>query len=219
MTSSPSLDQFRPEYLQTLCDNPSLFKIVTPIDVDRFADLLSDHPNHKFVDSVVQSLWEGAWPWASPPSLFPLIHNFPYLGTKLRDHPDLLAFMQTECKEESSSDQFSAPFDDLLPGMACMPSYIVVRSEKFHLVTDHSVGNLSLNSLIDKDSHTVPLCGLQQLGYNIHRHRAAQPHHLLILFKCDMKGAYRLVPMHPLWQMLQAVCLPSGQYAINHNNV
>ena len=103
--------------------------------------------------------------------------------------------------------------------MACMPTYVISCGEKFRLVTDHSAGQLSLNSLIDKDSRTVPLCGLQQLGYNICQHCAAEPHCPLVLFKCDVKGAYWLVPMHPLWRMLQAVWLPSSQDAINRNNV
>ena len=41
----------------------------------------------------------------------------------------------------------------------------------------------------------------------------------LVLFKCDVKSAYRLVPMHPYWQMLQAVRLPDGRFAVNRNNV
>ena len=51
--------------------------------------------------------------------------------------------------------------------MACMPTYIVSCKDKYQLVTDHSAGPLSLNSLIDKNDRAVPLCGLQQLGYNL----------------------------------------------------
>ena len=219
MPAPPPLDSFRPEYLQTLESHRHLFKIITPIAVDRFEYLLTDHPNRPFIESVVHSLCEGAWPWAAPPTQFPVVHDLSYLGTRLQDRPELKKFMEAECAKEFEVDRFSAPFDHLLPGMACMPTYVVSRGEKYRLVTDHSVGNLSLNSLVDKDFRAVPLCGLQQLGYNICRHRAASPHRLLVLFKCDVKGAYRLVPMHPLWQMLQAVRLPSGQFAINCNNV
>ena len=100
-----------------------------------------------------------------------------------------------------------------------MPTYVVARGEKLHLVTNHSAGSLSLNSLVSKEFCTVPLCGLQQLGYNIRRHWAEHPQCPSILFKCDVKGAYRLVPMHPLWQMLQVIHLPNGQYVVNCNNV
>ena len=40
----------------------------------------------------------------------------------------------------------------------------------------------------------------------------------IVIFKCDVKGAYRLIPMHPLWQMLQAAKLPIGLYVINRTN-
>jgi hypothetical protein len=51
--------------LRTLNDNPTLFQIVTPIDVDCFQNLLSNHPNPSFVNSVCTGLWEGFWPWAN----------------------------------------------------------------------------------------------------------------------------------------------------------
>ena len=48
--------------------------------------------------------------------------------------------------------------------------YVVARGEKLRLVTNNSAGFMLLNSLVSKEFHTVPLCGLQQLGYNICRH-------------------------------------------------
>jgi hypothetical protein len=42
---------------------PNLFKIVTPINIDHFEELLQTHPNRPFVESVCHSLHEGFWPW------------------------------------------------------------------------------------------------------------------------------------------------------------
>ncbi|KIJ38470.1 hypothetical protein M422DRAFT_124319, partial [Sphaerobolus stellatus SS14] len=42
-----------------------LFKIVTPIKVDRLEALLSTHPNQPSAKSVCRGLREGFWPWAS----------------------------------------------------------------------------------------------------------------------------------------------------------
>ena len=62
----PSLQEFSNlDAMQTIRDNPHLFKIVTPINVDRFESLLETHPNKPFVQSVCISFREGFWPWAN----------------------------------------------------------------------------------------------------------------------------------------------------------
>lgn len=48
----------------TISSNPSLFRIVTPINVDHFESLLASHPNRQKVDSICKGLREGFWPWA-----------------------------------------------------------------------------------------------------------------------------------------------------------
>lgn len=50
---------------RTISENPHLFAIVTPINVDAFETYLVSHPNQPFVHSVCQGLREGFWPWAS----------------------------------------------------------------------------------------------------------------------------------------------------------
>src|SRR5882724_10192994 len=50
--------------LATLNSHPHLFKIVTPIRVDRFESLLESHPNQLFVVSICKGLCEGFWPFA-----------------------------------------------------------------------------------------------------------------------------------------------------------
>jgi hypothetical protein len=50
--------------LTTIKDNPDLFKIVTPINVNHFEQLLESHANQPFVKSVCVALWERFWPWA-----------------------------------------------------------------------------------------------------------------------------------------------------------
>jgi hypothetical protein len=50
--------------VSTVKDYPHLFKIVTPIKVNRFEQLLDTHPNKAFVQSVCTSLRDGFWPWA-----------------------------------------------------------------------------------------------------------------------------------------------------------
>src|SRR5882724_10849331 len=48
----------------TIATHPHLFKIVTPIKVHRFEQLLSSHPNQLLMGSVCHGLCEGFWPFA-----------------------------------------------------------------------------------------------------------------------------------------------------------
>src|SRR5882724_4311632 len=48
----------------TITTHPHLFKIVTPIKVHRFEQLLSSHPNRPLVGSICCGLREGFWRFA-----------------------------------------------------------------------------------------------------------------------------------------------------------
>ncbi|KAM6500136.1 hypothetical protein JOM56_003150 [Amanita muscaria] len=68
--------EFRPEILATISSYPDLFKIVTPIKVERLQQLLTTHPNQPFVASVLLGLREGFWPFAhTHPESYPLVHD------------------------------------------------------------------------------------------------------------------------------------------------
>ena len=69
------------------------------------------------------------------------------------------------------------------------------------------------------EDSAILLCNLQQFGYNLQAAKQNARGHKLVVFKCDIKGTYHIIPMHPLWQMLQAVKLPDGTYAINYDNI
>lgn len=49
---------------ETVAKHPELFKIVTPVKIDVFKNLLRNHPNPSFVKSVCDGLRYGFWPWA-----------------------------------------------------------------------------------------------------------------------------------------------------------
>ena len=60
----PSCNEFNnTDVMNTICDNPQLFQIVTPIEVEKFEVLLDSHPNKPFMQSVGTSPCEGFWPW------------------------------------------------------------------------------------------------------------------------------------------------------------
>jgi hypothetical protein len=62
----PSAEFDNKAAMNTIKENPDLFQVSTPINIDHFEILLfiANHPNLSFVKSVCQGLREGFWPWA-----------------------------------------------------------------------------------------------------------------------------------------------------------
>jgi len=131
-------------------DNPTLFKIVTPIKVDVLEILLESHPNQPFVNSVLDGLRKGFWPWASI-----IKDGYPVTLDKSRPiclTPEKEDFLNEQLKHEQSLERMSQEFgEDLLPGMYCIPSYVIpkLHSDGWCLVDDLSAGPCSLNSMVD----------------------------------------------------------------------
>jgi hypothetical protein len=77
--------------VSTIDRNPHLFKIVTPIKVHRFEELLVGHPNRVFVESVCTSLRDGFWPWAhTQKESYPVTWDFSDRPPKTEHEADFL---------------------------------------------------------------------------------------------------------------------------------
>jgi len=205
----------------TLVDHPELFAIVTPINVDRFEELLSDHPNQPFVASVCRALRCGFWPWADmSDTAYPLINDNSMHTAAKTDVQE--RFIQDQLWEEISLRRFSPSFGkDLLPGMYSIPIHTVPKphSDKLRLVVDHTAGDFSLNSMIDRDDiKGLKLDGLHSFGASLLAYRRQHPHTELVVFKSDVSQAFRRLPMHPLWQMKQVITVNGERYVDRNNN-
>jgi hypothetical protein len=133
----------------TICDHPNLFKVVCNIKIDVFADLLSDHPNQPFVQSVIAGLREGFWPWAEPNTEYPTTNEFPQHPP--RNEEECL-FLLSQHDIEIKADRFSKPFGSkILPGMNTVPVHSVPKphSDKLRLVVNHSAGSDILHQFHD----------------------------------------------------------------------
>ncbi|KIJ55729.1 hypothetical protein M422DRAFT_132720, partial [Sphaerobolus stellatus SS14] len=62
LPTPPILELSNVAALSTISMHKDLFKIVTPIKIDRLNALLSSHPNQLFVKSVCRGMREGFWP-------------------------------------------------------------------------------------------------------------------------------------------------------------
>ena len=205
---------------KTIRDNPDLFKIITPIRVDVFESYLSTHPNRPFVESVCRGLREGFWPWAKTPC-----PGYPSTNDESKGPPSDIKkaeFLRVQRDSEVAKGRFSAPFrHGLLPGMYCMPIYAVPKphSADLRLVTDQSYGKYSPNSMIQHHKVTgFPLDNLVHFGEMLLDLETREPGKTKIAWKSDVAEAYRILPMHPRWQIKQ-VTRVDDDYHVDRCNV
>ncbi|KAF8950593.1 hypothetical protein BDZ97DRAFT_1687355 [Flammula alnicola] len=173
--------------LSTIGLNLELFRVVTPIHVSPFRDLLIMHPNREFVDSVCHGLIHGFWPWAvtSALSLPPILD----VEDTIVD-PDHRHFVQAQRDKEIAFGTFSPPFPRLLPGMLAVPILVATksRSSKLRMCVNHSAEPFSRNAMIPKALVSVPLDNLHDLGRCLREFRIASgPSIKLVVWKSDAK--------------------------------
>ena len=220
LASVPAVEFNNTLACDTINRHPGLFTVDTPINVDEFERLLTNHPNPLFVHSVVKGLRNGFWPWADT-------HFGEYPDTLDESLPDPkdnreLDFICAQRDKEIDTGRFSNSFgDELLPGMYSMPIHAVpktIRSQDLRLVTNHSAGKYSLNSMIKReDICGYPLDNMTHLGEMLLKNKEMFPDEELVLFKSDISDAYRNLPMHPLWQIKQVNTI-QGQRHVDRRN-
>ena len=100
---------------KTIKENPKLFDIVTPINVDHFELLLESHPNQPLVASVCRGLREGFWPWADTQcGEYPDTLDLSY---PLTEDPKEAQFLRDQCDHKIFKGHFSESFwEQLLQG-------------------------------------------------------------------------------------------------------
>ncbi|KAF8218826.1 hypothetical protein L208DRAFT_1346872 [Tricholoma matsutake] len=163
----PEKELTNAEAMKTIKENPDLFKIVTPIRVDHFEDLLRTHPNCPFVESHHhQGLREGFWPWVDMQyDTYPSIVDESLGMPQKKEEID---FLQKQQDHEHLKGRFSGSFSrDLLPGMHASPIHAVLKphSEKLRMVINQSAGKYALNSMIrHEDVRGFPLDNMRHLG-------------------------------------------------------
>ena len=127
----PAEEFLNSDALDTIKDNPHLFKIITPINILQFKKLLDSHPNKAFVQSVCTSLHDGFWPWANTQKEdYPVTWDFSERPPKTECEAD---FLREQRDIEVNAGRYSEDFGtDLLLGMYSTPVHAIPkpRSEK-----------------------------------------------------------------------------------------
>ncbi|KAJ7149654.1 hypothetical protein C8R46DRAFT_1044062 [Mycena filopes] len=191
------------ELVHTVVHNPHLFKTSTPIRVARLEKLLETHPNRPLVTSFCKGLKNGFWPWARPVESHPVTLD----GSMSVRSVDEQAFLEQTRDEEIAAGRFSEGFPELLPGMHAAPIHGVPKphSEKLRLVTNFSAGEFSRNSIISRaDTNQTHYDGIRELTDHLRALRREHgPDVELTVFKSDVKGAFKVLPMNVMWQPWQ----------------
>jgi len=197
-----------------------LFSIVTPINIDRLASLLINHPNPAFVSSVLRSLREGFWPWADTQhEVYPTTKDY----FKPREYEEnIRCFLREQRDLEISLNRFSNSFGPhLLPGMYAMPIHVIPKpyTVNFRLITNLSAGDFAPNTMIEKSAvANLPLDTIFELGATLIAFRRAHGNTTLVMWKSDVSQAYCRMPMHKRWQMKQIHTIEGERYVDRCNN-
>jgi hypothetical protein len=200
---------------KTILLNPTLFQIITPINVDCFESFLVTHPSQPFIKSVCKGLREGFWPWADTfiEGFFDM-HNESRSGVR---RIEKTVFLQFQIQIEQEKHHFSSSFGNvLLPGMYSMSIHVVLKpgSLDLHMVTDRSFGSFSLNSMIPHNNISgYFLDNIKHLGeILLNLPQAIKPPKPSIVFESDVAEAYRLLPVHKKWQIKQINTIDGQRY-------
>ncbi|KAJ3846595.1 hypothetical protein EV368DRAFT_88772 [Lentinula lateritia] len=204
----PASAEFENLAWDTIQKNPHLFQVQTPINADHLERMLHAHPNQPFVNSIVIGLKEGFWPWATIHSRdgFPTTWDNSWAPLPSEKEQE---FVNLQSELETQLGRHSQPFGpDLLPGMYSTPVIAVPKphSEDLRLVAHQSAGEFCQNIMVDKsqtkgnrlDSLVVFLPLLLAFVRD-------NPGKRVVLWKSNVSNAFRLLPMHPLWQIKQVV--------------
>jgi hypothetical protein len=171
-----------------------------------FERLLTHHPNRDFVNSVLLGLREGFWPWADTNKEgYPLTHDE---SRPLHLDHERDTFLKSQLEHEQKLERISMSFKtELLPGMYCMPNYVVPKphSTDWRLVNDLSAGRYSLNSMVDRHFVTGYLYRISVNFYCVRGKRNQVSDLDLSHGNLIYRRLYRMCPMHKTWQLKQVI--------------
>ena len=208
----PDSSNLPDDLVETVTKNSHLFRIVTKLRVDRLEAYLRNHPNRPLVEWVLDGIKHGFYPRVEGDFA---THPSNYDGSRrIGRQEEALAFEQ--CIEEVKAGRYSEPFDNLLPGMHVLPQCVINKNNKPRVVMDNTSGPYAPNSILPRKQYSVKGDKFEDFLRTLCQ--ASLVHNKeLTLFKSDVSKAYRILPMHPYWQVRQVLKI-QGQYYIDRCN-
>ena len=167
----------------------------TPLDVDKLALELVNHPNRSFVDNLVNALRYGTRIGYLGPQKFRVSNNL----ISASQHPEVIS---ANLSKEMSLGRVAGPFlSPPLPNFQCHPIGVVPKKHSTEWRTIYHLSYLpgeSVNDHIPKDPYSFQhvrvddaISILKSLGPGEY------------MAKTDLKSALRIMPIHPDdWNLL-----------------
>jgi hypothetical protein len=204
---------------KTIRNNEHLFDIVTPINVNCLASLLTNHPNQPYVQSVLAGLCEGFWPWANTQH-----DTYPITQDYYKQHEfdnDTTQFLISQHDKEIRLNCFSESFStNLLLGMYAMAIHVIPKPHltNLRLISNLSASEYAPNTMINKANvSNLPLDTITKLGTALVSFCRAHGDAKLMMWKSDVSQAYHRMPIHKHWQIKQ-IHMIDGECHIDHCN-
>jgi hypothetical protein len=199
-----------PEIQSTLNYLDQYIKVETPFNVDRFENLLIDHPNQPFVKSVMKGLREGFWPFDEGEWD---LYSKDYRQNYSDEDRDLAAIRAFRDKEVGLG-RWSTPLPDLSirSGMKISPLFVVWQHEKPRIITDHA--GSGLNDGIPREEAHVQYDDMRTFSQALYDAIENNPLKEIITYKSDIASAFLNLPAHPLWQIRQIVIVDAKGHVV-----
>jgi len=194
---------------QTLLDYPDQFQYGPALlKEDALATALKDHPNHPWVDSILRSVKEGFWPVNSgeAPRLPSAADRARWSPSKEEDRVVVEEQVLSDIANGWTSEGLDSPID----GVVYSPMFVVRRAgDKPRVVNDQSASGLNSNTKKEEAPTTydtlVDLIRLlRSLGIETLPSSAT-------LWKTDVSAAFKVLLMHPHWQLRQGIAVEHRQ--------
>lgn len=201
-----------PEIQSTLRYLDQYIKVESPFNVDRFENLLIDHPNQPFVKSVMKGLREGFWPFDEGEWDLESKEFRKNYSVEEQDLSTIRAFRD----KEVGLDRWSHPLPDttLHSGMKISPMFVIWQHGKPRVITDHATSGSGLNDGIPEEEAHVRYDDMHSFSQVLYDAIENNPLREIITFKSDIASAFLNLPAHPLWQIRQIVIVDGEGHVV-----
>jgi len=179
----------------------NIFKVVTPVKVEALELLTRDHPNRPYVDYILTGLKEG--------------FRYGFQGVRRKTLQQNLASIQLDeraferaIEKEVRLGRYAGPFDVDNPPceLFCVnPCGLVPKKGagpiEYRVISHQSApSGSSVNDGIDKNDFTTAYENINHAAKWVRKQGQGCQ-----LLKLDIKEAYRILPVHPVDQVLQGI--------------
>jgi len=206
LPDAPSDDHSKEVWKRAIEPSPDVFRINTPIRVNKLKDILKEFPNTDHLASWVKALTEGLWPWSNS---FP---DDPPEGVIFPNPPQMdryRTFINTIRAKEVSMGHWRE-IKTAIPYFRNSPLSVVPKPEG---------GNRLIQNLSFPDGNSVNDQIPEEEGKVVYDDIASLAKVIIVLhsmgkkgwvpWKLDVSRAFRNIPLHPLFSLRNGIIIRS----------